>query len=141
IAVLDAGAACLRMVLNPNDGYGRRGTACVDCRIFMIRGAAECMREHGGHFVFTGEALGERPMSQHMQALRLIEKECGIAGRLLRPLSAEHLPPTIPEQLGCVARERLFRVSARTRQGQMSWCETRGLGEFPQRADASASLT
>jgi len=115
IEVLDAGEAYLKMVLNPKHGYGSRANPCIDCRIFMIHGAAEYMREHGGHFVFTGEVLGQRPMSQHMQSLRLIEKECGIEGYLLRPLSATHLPPTLPEQLGWVDRGRLLGISGRSR--------------------------
>jgi hypothetical protein len=132
IEVLDAGEAYLKMVLNPKHGYGRRANPCIDCRIFMIHGAAEYMRDHGGHFVFTGEVLGQRPMSQHMQALRLIEKECGIPGLLLRPLSARHLPPTIPEQRGWVDRERLLAISGRSRKEQMGWSETWGLRDYPQ---------
>lgn len=132
IEVLDAGEAYMKMVLSPKHGYGKRANPCIDCRIFMIHGAADYMREHGGHFVFTGEVLGQRPMSQHMQALRLIEKECGIEGYLLRPLSARHLPPTKPEQLGWVDRDRLLGISGRSRKDQMALSETFGIGDYPQ---------
>jgi tRNA U34 2-thiouridine synthase MnmA/TrmU len=132
IEVLDAGEAYLKMVLNPKHGYGKRANPCIDCRIFMIHGAADYMRENGGHFVFTGEVLGQRPMSQHMQALRLIEKECGIAGHLLRPLSAQHLPPTIPEERGWVDRDRLLAISGRSRKEQMALSETWGIRDYPQ---------
>ncbi|MEK7798850.1 MAG: hypothetical protein AAB297_03390, partial [Acidobacteriota bacterium] len=132
IEVLDAGEAYMKMVLNPRHGYGKRANPCIDCRIFMIHGAAEYMREHGGHFVFTGEVLGQRPMSQHMQALRLIEKECGIEGYLLRPLSAAHLPPSMPEQLGWVDRSRLLGISGRSRKDQMALSATWGIGDYPQ---------
>ncbi|HEU4402980.1 MAG TPA: hypothetical protein VFT43_12830 [Candidatus Polarisedimenticolia bacterium] len=132
IEVLDAGEAYLRMVLNPKHGYGKRANPCIDCRIFMIHGAAEYMREHGGHFVFTGEVLGQRPMSQHMQALNLVEKECGIAGLLLRPLSARHLPPTLPEERGWVDREKLLGISGRSRKEQMAWSERWGISDYPQ---------
>jgi tRNA-uridine 2-sulfurtransferase len=132
IEVLDAGEAYLRMVLNPKHGYGKRANPCIDCRIFMIHGAAEYMREHDAHFVFTGEVLGQRPMSQHMQALRLVEKECGIAGYLLRPLSARHLPPTIPEARGWVDRERLLAISGRSRREQIGLSERWGIQDFPQ---------
>ncbi|MGH2668371.1 MAG: hypothetical protein ACRDH5_04495 [bacterium] len=132
IEVLDAGEAYLRMVLNPKHGYGKRANPCIDCRIFMIHGAAEYLREHGGHFVFTGEVLGQRPMSQHMQSLKLIEKECGIPGLLLRPLSARHLPPTIPEQRGWVDRERLLGISGRSRKEQMAWSAAWGISDYPQ---------
>lgn len=132
IEVLDAGEAYLRMVLKPKHGYGRFANPCIDCRLFMIHGAAEYMREHGGDFVFTGEVLGQRPMSQHMQALRMIEKECGIEGFLLRPLSARHLPETEVERRGWVDRERLLGISGRSRKEQMALSEQWGLSDFPQ---------
>jgi tRNA U34 2-thiouridine synthase MnmA/TrmU len=98
----------------------------------MIHGAADYMREHGGDFVFTGEVLGQRPMSQHLQALNLIEKECGIPGLLLRPLSAQHLPPTLPEQRGWVDREKLLAISGRSRKEQMAHGEKWGIRDYPQ---------
>jgi len=132
VEVLDAGEAYLKMVLNPRHGYGKRANPCIDCRIYMIHGAADYMREHGGDFIFTGEVLGQRPMSQHMQALRLIEKECGIEGYLLRPLSAHHLPPTKPEELGWVDRDRLLGISGRSRKEQMALSQQWGLKDYPQ---------
>jgi hypothetical protein len=132
IEVLDAGEAYLKMVLNPKHGYGKRANPCIDCRLFMIHGAADYMREHGGDFVFTGEVLGQRPMSQHMQALRMIEKECGLEGFLVRPLSAQHLPPTKPEELGWIDRERLLAISGRSRKPQMELSDQFGLKDYPQ---------
>ena len=132
IEVLDAGEAYLKMVLNPKHGYGKRANPCIDCRLFMIHGAAEYMREHGGDFVFTGEVLGQRPMSQHMQALRMIEKECGLEGYLVRPLSAQHLPPTKPEEHGWIDRERLLAISGRSRKPQMELSDRFGLADYPQ---------
>jgi len=140
IEILDAGEAYMKMVLNPKHGYGKRANPCIDCRIFMIHGAADYMREHGGHFVFTGEVLGQRPMSQHMQALRLIEKECGIEGYLLRPLSAAHLPPTVPERLGWVNRDGLLGISGRSRKEQMGWSTKWGIGDYPQPAGGCCYL-
>ncbi|HEV8201702.1 MAG TPA: hypothetical protein VGS03_16945 [Candidatus Polarisedimenticolia bacterium] len=132
IEVLDAGEAYLRMVLKPRHGYGRFANPCIDCRIFMIHGAADYMREHGGDFVFTGEVLGQRPMSQHLQALKLIEKECGIEGFLLRPLSAQHLPETEVERRGWVDRGGLLGISGRSRKEQMALSERWNLSDFPQ---------
>jgi tRNA U34 2-thiouridine synthase MnmA/TrmU len=132
VEVLDAGEAYLRMVLKPKHGYGRFANPCIDCRIFMIHGAADYLREHGGDFVFTGEVLGQRPMSQHMQAMRTIERECGIEGFLLRPLSAQHLPETEPEKRGWVDRGRLLAISGRSRKEQTSLATRFGLSDFPQ---------
>ena len=132
VEVLDAGEAYLRMVLKPKHGYGRFANPCIDCRIFMIHGAADYLREHGGDFVFTGEVLGQRPMSQHMQAMRTIERECGIEGYLLRPLSAQHLPETEPEKRGWVDRGRLLAISGRSRKEQTALAERFRLADFPQ---------
>jgi tRNA U34 2-thiouridine synthase MnmA/TrmU len=132
IEILDAGEAYLKMVLNPKHGYGKRANPCIDCRIFMIHGAADYMREHGAQFVFTGEVLNQRPMSQHMRSLRLVEKECGIPGYLLRPLSAQHLPPTIPEQRGWIDRDKLLAISGRSRKEQIAWSRKWGIDDYPQ---------
>ena len=132
VEILDAGEEYLRMVLNPKHGYGKRANPCIDCRLFMIHGAAEYMREHGGDFVFTGEVLGQRPMSQHMQALRMIERECGLEGYLVRPLSARHLPPTRPEELGWIDRERLLGISGRSRKEQLDLSARWGISDYPQ---------
>lgn len=141
IEVLDAGDDFLKTVLNPKHGYGRRANPCIDCRIFMLRGAAEYMRQHGGHFVFTGEVLNQRPMSQHMRALSLIERESGIAGYVLRPLSAKCLPPTMPERLGWVDRERLLGIAGRSRKEQMAWSERWGIKDYPQPSGGCCFLT
>jgi len=86
------------------------------------------------------EVLGQRPMSQHMQALRMIEKECGIEGYLLRPLSAKHLSPTQPEELGWVDREKLLGITGRSRKEQMAWSETWGISDYPQPAGGCCYL-
>jgi tRNA U34 2-thiouridine synthase MnmA/TrmU len=77
------------VVLHPKYGYGKAFNPCVDCRIYMLKKAKELMHKIGAHFVYTGEVLGQRPMSQHMNRLRTIEKESGLEGYLLRPLSAK----------------------------------------------------
>jgi hypothetical protein len=96
----------------------------------MLRKAAEVMRETAAVCVVTGEVLGQRPMSQHRRALDLIERESGLAGRLLRPLSAQHLPPTVPEQEGLIHRERMLDLSGRTRTPQLAIAKERGVEVF-----------
>ena len=94
----------------PQYGYGSGMNPCIDCRILVLRQAAERMHRVGADFVFTGEVLGERPMSQRRQAMDVVERESGLKGRLLRPLSAQLLPPTIPEEEGLVDRSRLLAI-------------------------------
>jgi hypothetical protein len=104
---------------------------CVDCRIFMLRKAREIARERDAEVVFTGEVVGQRPMSQYRAALDLIEEQSGLAGRLLRPLSAHHMTPTEAERDGRIDRARLERIHGRSRRGQLAMAERFGIEEFP----------
>jgi len=120
-----------QVVKRPKYGYGSGMNPCLDCRVLMFSKAKQRMEEVGADFVFTGEVLGERPMSQRRDAMRIIERESGLDGRLLRPLSAKLLPPTIPEREGIVDRERLLAVSGRSRKPQMALAEQYGLNDYP----------
>ena len=124
----------LAIVRNPVHGYGKNLNPCIDCRLFLLRNAAEYMREIGASFLVTGEVVGERPMSQKRNTLRMIEKRAGLLGLILRPLSARLLEPTIPEQEGIVDRERLLDISGRSRKPQMALAERYGITEYPSPA-------
>ena len=131
----------LDMLVHPKYGYGANANPCVDCRIFMMTRAREIMEKEGADFVFTGEVLGQRPKSQRRDTLRIIERESGLDGRLLRPLSAKLLPPTIPEQEGLVDRARLEDISGRSRQRQMALAKELGIADWPQPAGGCCYLT
>jgi len=136
-----SGPEYLEMILHPRFGYGANANPCVDCRIFMMKKAKEIMEREGADFVFTGEVLGQRPKSQRRDTLRIIERESGMDGRLLRPMSAKLLKPTIPEQEGLVDRERLLDVSGRGRQRQIALARELGLDDWPQPAGGCCFLT
>ena len=59
----------LETIEKPKYGYGSALNPCVDCRIHMFSRAAQYMKHIGADFVFTGEVLGQRPMSP-MRGLR-----------------------------------------------------------------------
>jgi len=122
--------ALLKLVRHPKHGYGSNMNPCIDCRIRNVRRAAEVMRESGADFLVTGEVVGERPMSQNRGAMRLIEKETGMAGLLVRPLSAKLLDATIPEERGWVDRERLLGIHGRSRKPQMALARDYGIREY-----------
>lgn len=132
IRVIDVADEYLEMVKHPKHGYGAAANPCIDCRIFMLNKAREIARQEGAEIVFTGEVLGQRPMSQHRNALDMIEKETGLKGRLLRPLSARHLPPTIPEQEGSLDRERLLSIKGRSRKEQERLAFDLSIDDYPQ---------
>ncbi len=105
----------INIIKNPKHGYGSAINPCVDCRIYNLIKARQYMKEIGAEFVFTGEILGQRPMSQMRESLKKVEKGSGLEGRLLRPLCAKLLDPTIPEKENMVDRERLHAFSGRSR--------------------------
>jgi hypothetical protein len=123
--------AFFQVIKEPKYGYGSGMNPCLDCRILMFSRARERMEEIGAAFVFTGEVLGQRPMSQHRQAMRIIDRESGLEGRLLRPLSARLLEPTLPEKEGLVDREKLMAIQGRSRKPQMALAEEYGIADYP----------
>jgi len=131
LTVRDISYEFMEIVKRPKHGYGKNMNPCIDCRILMNRKAAEYMKDSGTSFIITGEVLGQRPMSQHMNALRMIEKESGLSGLILRPLSAKLLPVTTPEKEGWVDRERLLDMRGRTRKPQMALAEGFNIKDYP----------
>jgi tRNA U34 2-thiouridine synthase MnmA/TrmU len=131
IKVLHKGLDYLEVVRKPRHGYGKGLNPCIDCRIFLLRKAREYMIESGADFVITGEVLGQRPMSQRRDTLRIIERESGLEGLLLRPLSAKHFAPTIPEQEGWVDRAKLLAIQGRSRKEQMQLAEELDVKNYP----------
>ena len=88
----------LTILKSPKYGYGRAANPCIDCRILMMKHAKKVMEEEKADFIATGEVLGQRPFSQTIAYLETIDKEAGVEGLVLRPLSARLLPETVPEK-------------------------------------------
>ena len=119
------------MLRNPPAGYGKQMNPCMDCHTMMFRLAGEIMAARGFDFLFSGEVLGQRPMSQTKPSLRYVEKHSGMAGYILRPLSAKLLPETVPEQQGRVDREKLLDIHGRGRKDQIALAQTFGISDYP----------
>ncbi len=124
----------LKMLKNPHCGYGKYMNPCMDCHVLMFRLAGEIMNKNALDFLFSGEVLGQRPMSQNKQSLRYVEKQSGFDGYILRPLSAKTLPITIPEKQGLVNRELLLDISGRSRKSQIKLAEEFGITSYPSPA-------
>ena len=120
----------LKMLRKPKHGYGSEMNPCIDCKIFMFKKAKAYAKKIGAKFVFTGEVLGERPMSQNRNALELIEKETGLKGKLLRPLSAKLLPTTEAEKKW-IDRNRLLSINGRKRETQLELAKRFGIEGYP----------
>ena len=122
------------LIENPPHGFGGAMNPCIDCHAAMIRRAGGMMRELGYDFVATGEVRGQRPMSQNAQSLLTVEKASGMKGRLVRPMSAKLLEPTIPELEGILDREKLLDISGRSRERQIALAAEFGITDYPSPA-------
>jgi len=130
LIVLDKGSEYLDIVKHPKYGYGKNMNPCIDCRIFMLQKTRELMKDEGAQFVITGEVLGQRPMSQRRETIERIERDSGLEGLIVRPLSAQYFPPTIPEQEGVVDRKKLLDISGRSRHVQYELVKKYSLKAF-----------
>jgi tRNA-specific 2-thiouridylase len=122
------------VLLRPRYGYGSGVNPCIDCKILFFKKAWALAGETGADFVASGEVVGQRPMSQKKNIMKLIERSSGLEGYLLRPLSARLLSPTVPETEGWVNRENLHAISGRERKVQMEMAVRLGIGEYPSPA-------
>jgi len=118
------------MLKTPRYGYGKNMNPCIDCHTMMLSLAGKKMEEIGADFLFTGEVLGQRPMSQNKQALHIVAKNSGYDGFILRPLSAKLLPETIPETEGKVDRGKLCDIQGRGRKRQMEMAGEYGITRY-----------
>lgn len=131
LMTLEPDRGYLEVVKSPRFGYAKQAAPCVDCLVFMLAKAKELAKEIKADFVFTGEVAGQRALCQNKRSLRQIEKAAGLEGRLLRPLSAKLLEPTVPELTGLVRRERLLDLKGRSRRRQIRLAHEFGIFDYP----------
>ncbi len=134
VELIDISGGYLRLLEAPRYGFGKNFNPCVDCKIFMLRKAREIMAQFGADFILTGEVLGQRPMSQRRDTLRIIERDSGCEELLLRPLCAQLMKPTLAEINGWVDREQLLRISGRGRKEQVALAAKFGIKDYPSPA-------
>ncbi|UCB61452.1 MAG: hypothetical protein JSW72_05255 [Candidatus Bathyarchaeota archaeon] len=131
LKIITVGEDYIKMLRNPKHGYGKNMNPCIDCRIFMLTKAKAFAERIGASFLFTGEVLNERPMSQHRKALNIIEDAVGLKRKILRPLSAKLLPETEAEVKGWVDRQKLLDLKGRSRSRQIELADNFGIKSYP----------
>ena len=129
------------VLLNPKHGYGSNMNPCLDCKGFMVRKAYEWIQQNDFDFIITGEVVGQRPMSQRRETMPVIQRESGAGDLLLRPLSGQNLPATLPEREGWIKREELYGFSGRGRKPQMALAKKFGFVDYAQPAGGCCFLT
>jgi hypothetical protein len=130
LVVRPKGEEYLRLLRHPRFGYGRHMNPCLDCRVFMLQLGRPYLDELAARFLFTGEVVGQRPMSQMRSSILRIDRHSGLEGLVLRPLSARLLPETEPERRGWVDRSRLLAIHGRGRTEQLALAERLGLRHY-----------
>ena len=131
VLVKDVTLPYLELLKKPAHGFGRYFNPCIDCKIFLLSEAKKMMPELGASFLVTGEVIGQRPMSQRRDTLRVIERDSGCESILLRPLCARNLEPTRAELEGLIDRERLLGFSGRNRTPQIKLADELGITDYP----------
>ena len=129
------------VVLNPKHGYGANLNPCLDCKGFMVRKAHQWMLDNAFDFIITGEVVGQRPMSQRRDTMPVVARESGANDRLLRPLCARLLEPTLAEREGWVDRSRLHDFNGRSRKPQIALAARFGFEDYAQPAGGCCFLT
>lgn len=143
LQIVDIATEYKDVVLNPKYGYGKNLNPCLDCKVFMVAKAIELKSSDGSNydFVITGEVIGQRPKSQKKETMPIIARDSGAEDRLVRPLCAKLLPPTLPERNGWIDRDQLFDFTGRSRRPQMALAERLGITEYAQPAGGCCFLT
>lgn len=119
LEIIKLGKDYIDLIKNPPHGHGSAINPCIDCHAFMLKKAKSIMKKHKADFIATGEVLNERPMSQNLESLKIVENDSGTKGILLRPLSAKWLEETNVEKKGMVDREKLLDIKGRARNKQI----------------------
>lgn len=107
------------VVLAPRHRHGAGLNACLDCRTFLLRRAAEIASARGIDTLATAEVVGQRALDQSRSALETSEREAGLAGRVARPLSAGSGTASAP------------RLHGRGRAGQLALARELGVEPGP----------
>jgi tRNA-specific 2-thiouridylase len=129
--VIDYTGDIVNLLERPKHGFGACMNPCIDCHAMMLRRTGELARELGYQFIFTGEVLDQRPMSQRRRGLDIVAEDSGFEELIVRPLSAGNLPPSMPERRGWLDRSRLLSLCGRSRKPQFELAEKYELKDYP----------
>ncbi len=134
VILYDFSKEFLGFVNRPQHGRGKGLNPCVDCKVTMLGIAKRLMPSVGASFVITGEVLGQRPMTQVKHRLNFVAKRSGLGRLVVRPLSAQRLAITLPEERGWIDRRGLLDIAGRGRKPQLALAAEFGIDDFPQPA-------
>jgi len=100
---------------------------CIMCRILMLKEAKKYLEKVHASFIITGEVLGQNSKSQSRKWLTLTAQKANVEDIIVRPLSGQLLPTTIPEEKGWIKREGLLTFHGAKRAPQLELATYLGL--------------
>jgi len=118
------------ILFDPKYGYGKNFNPCIDCHGNMFKIASQVMLDEGADFLISGEVVGQRPMSQRVDALAQVVKLSQTEDIILRPLCAKLLEPTKPELEGWIDRQLLLDINGRGRSRQLELAKNYGIKNY-----------
>lgn len=130
LKVIDLTKDLLKIIRNPKFGFGKNLNPCIDCRIMMLKKAKAYMKAIKADFIVTGEVLDQRPMSQRLDVMITIERQAGVEGMVVRPLSDGLLPPTTPLKKGLIKIEGLYKIRGRSRKYELYLAKKLNITDF-----------
>jgi len=121
-----------KILFDPVYGYGKNFNPCIDCHGYMFKVARGLMEKYDASFLITGEVVGQRPMSQRVDAIKQVTKlaEDKEDRLIVRPMSAKLMEPTTPEIEGWIDREKLHAISGRSREAQLALAQEYGWEDY-----------
>ncbi len=131
--LVDVREAYIQNILfDPVHGYGKNFNPCIDCHGYMFKIAKAMMPELGASFIFTGEVIGQRPMSQRHDAMKQVAKLANDREDklIVRPMSAKLMEETTPELKGWIDREKLLDITGRSRERQLAMAKAYGWEDY-----------
>jgi tRNA U34 2-thiouridine synthase MnmA/TrmU len=131
VVVEDISEGYLKLLHNPEHGFGKNFNPCIDCKIMMFTRAKALLGEFGASFLVSGEVIGQRPMSQRRDTMNVIDRDSDTRSLLLRPLCAQLMKETEPELKGWVDRSKLMKMSGRGRSAQIALAKEYGITDYP----------
>ncbi len=121
-----------KILFDPVYGYGKNFNPCIDCHGYMFKIAKGLMSKYDASFLITGEVVGQRPMSQRVDAMKQVSKLAKDTQDklIVRPMSAKLMEETTPELEGWIDREKLLAISGRSREEQMRLADEYGWDDY-----------
>jgi hypothetical protein len=112
-----------KILINPVQGFGKNLNPCLDCKLLFYKKAKKIMELKGFEFIATGEVIGQRPFSQKKDTINFLEKNAGLKGKILRPLSYFHSAK--------IDNEIFFEIKGRGRKKQLELAEEFKINPIP----------